>query len=108
MKKLLLLGAALLGLCAVGQTARAGGDERDDRSYSYEDDRPAPRHYEGRVVERDYCPPRPPVRVFLPPPPLPFVYGRPYFHHRRHYRPYGYGYGYGYGYAPGVHIGIGF
>lgn len=109
MKKLLILGAALLSLCAVGQTARAGGDDRYDRSdrseryYSQDDndDRCPPRRcYEGRVVEREYCPP--PVRVFLPPPPIPFVYGRGYYHHR-HYRPYGYGY-----YRPGVHIGIGF
>ena len=108
MKKLLLLGAALLGLCAVGQTARAGGDDSQDNSYQ----RPAPRHYyEGEVAEPRYCPPPPPVYYA---PPLVFGYGRPYYH-RRHFRPYGpyaYGYGrpygYGYGYAPGIDIGIGF
>ncbi len=109
MKKLLILGAALLSLCAVGQTARAGGDDRDYREYrndreyrdySRDDDCPPPRHYEGRIVEREYCPP--PVRVFLPPPPIPFVYGRGYYHHR-HYRPHGYGY-----YRPGIHVGIDF
>ena len=97
MKKLLLLGVALLGLCAVGQTTvRAGGDDSEDYSYQ----RPAPRHhYEGEVVER---------RCYLPPPPVyyapPVVYVRPYYHHRRFYRPYPHAYGY----APGLHIGIGF
>lgn len=106
MKKLLLLGAALLGLCAVGQTARAGDDGPAD---SYQ--RPAPRrYYEGEVVERRcYLPPPPPV--YLAPPPLVLGFGRPYYHHRHRYPvAYGYGrpYGYGYGYGPGVHIGIGF
>ena len=100
MKKLLLLGAALLGLCAVGQTtARAGGDDSQDYSYQ----RPAPRYYEGEVVRpRCYLPPPPPV--YLAPPPFVYGYARPYYHHRHFYRPYGYGYGYG----PGIHIGIGF
>ena len=101
MKKLLLLGVALLGLCAVGQTtARAGGDDSQDYSYQ----RPAPRHYEEEVVDRPRC--------YLPPPPVyyapPVVFIRPHYYHRRFYRPYPYAYGYGYGYAPGIHIGIGF
>ncbi len=101
MKKLLFLGAALLGLCTLGQTAQAGPDEPN-----YNDERPAPRVYEGRVVEPRYCPPPPPV--YFAPPPVVIGYGYPRYYHRRHYyRPYGYG-GYGYGYAPGVHIGIGF
>ena len=87
MKKLLLLGAALLGLCAVHPAARAGDDGPYD---NYQ--RPTPRYYEGRVVE---------PRCYLPPPRVLF-YGRPHYH--RHYYPYAYGYGYG----PGVHIGIGF
>lgn len=102
MKKLLLLGAALLGLCAVGQTARAGGDP------DYTDDRPTYRHYEEPApAPRCYLPPPPPVYYA---PPLAYVYPRAYYHHRRYYRPYGYGYArpYGYGYAPGIHIGIGF
>ena len=99
MKKLLLLGAALLSLCAVGQTtARAGGDDSQD----YSDQRPAPRQYEGQVVRpRCYLPPPPPV-YYAPP----VVFVRPYFYHRRFYRPYPYPYAYGY--APGIHIGIGF
>ena len=103
MKKLLVLGAALLSLCAVGQTARAGGDDSED---TYQ--RPAPRqYYEGEVAPRPCYVPRP--AVFIAPPPLVFGFGRPYYRHR-YYRPYGYGYGrpYGYGYAPGIHIGIGF
>ena len=100
MKKLLLLGVALLGLCTLGQTAQAGPDEPN---YDYQ--RPAPRVYEGRVAEpRYYLPPPPPV--YVAPPPVVLAYGYPRFH-RRHFYPYGYG-GYGYGYAPGVHIGIGF
>ena len=95
MKKLLILGAALLGLCTIGQTARAGDD-----GPGYNDNRPAPRYYEPRTEchPRCYLPPPPPV--FLPP--LPFVafYGRPHYH--RHYYPYGYAC------RPGVHIGIGF
>ena len=104
MKKLLLLGAALLGVFgAVGSTTLRAGD--DGPSYSYE--RPAPRYYEGRVVERHYCPPPPPV--YYAPAPAVVVYGGPrYYHHRRDFRHYAYGYPYGYGYAPGVHIGIGF
>ena len=99
MKKLLLLGAALLGLCTLGQSAQAGPDEPN-----YNDERPAPRVYEGRVVEPRYCPPPPPV--YLAPPPVVLGFGYPRYYHRRYLRPYGYGYGYGY--APGVHIGIGF
>ncbi len=96
MKKLLILGVALLGLCAFHPAARAGDDGPD---YNYQ--RPAPRYYENRVAEpRCYLPPPPPV--FLPPLPRVLFYGRP--HYRRHYYPYAYGYGYG----PGVHIGIGF
>ena len=102
MKKLLFLGAALLGLCAVGQTARAGDDG------PVYNERPAPRQYEGEVA-RPYCYPPP---VYYAPAPLVYGYGRP-FYRRRHFRPYGpyaYGYGrpYGYGYGPGIHIGIGF
>lgn len=98
MKKLLILGAALLSVCIWGQTARAGDDGPD---YSYS--RPAPRYYEGRVIEpRCYVPPP----VYVAPPPVVYAYPRPYFHRRHYYRPYAYGYGYGY--APGVHIGIGF
>ena len=95
MKKLLLLGAALFSLCAVGQTARAGDD-----GPVYSNDRPAPRYYEGRVAAPAYyyLPPLPPVYYA---PPVVAFYGYPHYH-RRHYRPYGYGY------APGVHIGIGF
>ena len=99
MKKLLLLGAALFSLCAVGQTARAGDD---GPSYSY--DRSAPRYYEGRVVERPcYYPPPPPPVYYAPP--VVAYYGYPRYH-RRHFRPYGYGYPYGY--APGVRVGVGF
>ena len=95
MKKLLILGAALLGLCAMGHTARAG----EDGPY-YNEDRPAPRVYEGRVAEpRCYLPPPPPV--YFAPYPRVVVYPRP-FYHRRHFYPYAYGC------APGVHIGIGF
>ena len=100
MKKLLILGAALLGLCAVGHTARAGDDGPD---YSYERRAPerAPDYYEPRTVyPRCYLPPPPPI--FLPPLPRVVFYGRPHYH--RHYYPYGYGYGY----RPGLHIGIGF
>jgi len=95
MKKLLLLGAALLGVfCAVGRTARAGED-----GPAYSDDRPAPRHYEDRP--HYYYPPPPPV-YFAPP----FIgyYGYPR-HHRRVY-PYAYGYGYRRPFAPGVYIGF--
>ncbi len=97
MKKLLILGAALLGLCTIGQTARAGDDGPD---YNYQ--RPEPRAYEGRVVEPHcYLPPPPPV--YFAPYPRVVYYGRPYYHRRHFYpRPYGYGY------APGIHIGIGF
>ena len=98
MKKLLLLGAALLGLCSLGQSAKAGPDEPD---YNYQ--RPAPKVYEGRVAEPRYYLPPPPPPVFVAPPPVVFGYGYPRFH-RRHFYPYGYGYGYG----PGIHIGIGF
>ncbi len=101
MKKLLLLGAAVLGLCTLGQTAQAGPDDYSDNSYR----RPAPEVYEGRVVERHYCPPPPPP-VYYVPAPVVYGYGYPRYHHRRHFRPYGYGYGYRY--APGIHIGIGF
>ena len=95
MKTLLLLGAALLSLCAVGQNARAGDDG------PVYNDRPAPRYYEGQVAPRCYLPPPPPV--FFAPPPVVFGFGRPYYHHRYYRRPYAYGYGY----APGIHIGIG-
>ena len=101
MKKLFLLGAALLGLCAFGSAARAGGDDSDDYSYRQ------PRVYEGRpvyrerVVEDDYCPPR----VYVRPLPPPIVYGgyygpRPYGYygyHRRHFY-----------HRPVVSFGIGF
>ena len=97
MKKLLLLGAAVLGLCALGQTAQAGPDEPN-----YDNQRPAPDVYEGRVVEPRYYLPPPPPPVYIAPPPVVFGYGYPRYYHRRHFRPYGYGY------APGVHIGIGF
>ena len=97
MKKLLLLGAALLGLCTLGQTVQAGPDEPN---YNYE--RPAARVYEGRVVApRYYLPPPPPPAVIVAPPPLVFGFGYHRYYHRRFYP-------YGYGYAPGVHIGIGF
>lgn len=99
MKKLLLLGAAVLGLCTLGQHVQAGPDDSD---YRYE--RPAPRVYEGRVIERDYCPPPPPPPVYYAPCPVVYGYGYPRYYHRRHFRPYGYRYGY----APGIHIGIGF
>ena len=92
MKKLLLLGAALLGLCAVGQTARAGED-----GPVYSNDRPAPRCYEGQVVDRPYCYPPPPPVYYAPP--VVAFYGYPRYH-RRHFYPYRY--------APGVRIGIGF
>ena len=107
MKKLLILGAVVLGLCTLGQTARAGDDG------PVYNDRPAPRYYEGQVAPRPryYLPPPPPVYYA---PPVVLGYGGPYYH-RRHFRgygPYAYGYGrpygYGYGYAPGIHIGIGF
>ncbi len=104
MKKLLLLGAALLGVFgAAGTSTLRAGD--DGPAYSYE--RPAPRYYEGRPVERHYCPPPPPP-VYYAPVPTVVVVPRFYHHHRRYYRPYGYGYPYAYGYAPGVHVGIGF
>ena len=96
MKKLLLLGAALFSLCAVGQTARAGDD-----GPVYSNDRPASRSYEGRVTEPQFYGPPP---VYFAPPVVAF-YGYPRYH-RRYFRPYGYGYPYGY--APGVHVGIGF
>ena len=99
MKKLLLLGAALLGLCTLGQTVQAGPDEPD---YSYQ--RPAPRVYDDRPVEgRCYLPPPP---VYFAPPPVVFGYG--YGYPRLHRRYYPGRYGYGYGYRPGLHIGIGF
>ncbi len=91
MKKLLLLGAALCSLCALGQTVRAGDD---GPAYSYE--RPAPRYYEGRVADRPYC--------YPPPPPVVAVVGYPRYYHRRHFRRYDYPYGY----APGVRVGVGF
>lgn len=104
MKKLLLLGAALLGVFgAVGSTTALAGDDGPASSY----ERPAPRYYEGRPVQRYYCPPPPPV-YYAPAPAVVFYGGPRYYHHRRHFRPYGYGYPYAYGYAPGVHIGIGF
>ena len=96
MKNLMVLGAVLLGFCAVHPVARAGDDGPD---YNYQ--RSEPRYYEGRVVEpRCYLPPPPPV-FLLPPPPRVIFYGRP------HYRPHRYPYAYGYGCAPGVRIGIG-
>ena len=104
MKKLLLLGAALLGLCAVSPIVHADDspDYKDDRPV----ERPAPRYYEGRVEgPRFYLPPPPPVFI-APVPRVAFYGGYPRYYHRRHYRPYGYGYGYGY--APSVHIGFGF
>ncbi len=103
MKKLLLLGVALLGVfCAVGQTTARAGDDGP----VYSSDRSAPRYYEGRVVEQRcyYPPPRP---IYYAPPVVGF-YGYPRYHRRRFY-PYAYGYGgYPYRYAPGVHIGVGF
>lgn len=103
MKKLFLLGAALLGLCAFGSAAHAGGDD-------YEDYTPRQRVYEGRPVYRervvvdDYCPP--PVYVRPCPPPPPVVYGGYYGP-----RPYRYGYGYRhrhYYHRPVVSFGVGF
>ena len=101
MKKLLLLGAALLGFCTLGQTVQAGPDEPD---YNYQ--RPAPRQYDDRPAEPRYYLPPPPPPVYLAPPPVVFGYGYPRFHRR--FAPYRYGYPYGYGYRPGIHIGIGF
>jgi hypothetical protein len=100
MKKLLILGTALLGLFTLGFTARAGDD---GPAYSERPSpQPAPGYYEGRVVGPPcYLPP--PAVFFAAPFPRVAVYGRVY-HHRRYVYPYPYAYSY----APGVRIGVGF